>query len=90
MGRFLTRDTYTGEEDHALSRIEERGLSKRSIDRIVKKGKALSQDNGNKFAFVTKKGVAVVGKSGKLITAWGKANFDDNMKQIVKRLYGGK
>ena len=70
--------------DHALSRIEERGLSKRSIDRIVKKRKALSQDNGNKFAFVTKKGVAVVGKSGKLITAWGKANFDDNMKQIVK------
>ncbi len=65
-------------------------MSKKSINKIVKKGKALSQNNGNKFAFVTRNGVVVMSKEGKLITAWGKEYFDNNMKQIVRRLYGGK
>lgn len=76
--------------EHASKRIQQRGMSKKSINKIVKRGKALSQNNGNKFAFVTKNGVVVMSKEGKLITAWGKEYFDNNMKQIVRRLYGGK
>ena len=65
-----------------------RRIIKDMINSIVKNGKVLSQNGGNKFAYITQEGVAVVSKEGKLITAWGKDNFDDNMIKIVNELYG--
>jgi len=38
--------------------------------------------------FVTKEGVAVVAKDGKLVTAWSKEYFDSEMIEIVKKLFG--
>ena len=66
----------------------QRGLTPNMIKDFIKKGKVLSQDNGNKFVYVTRDGVAVISKDGKLITAWTSANFDSNMSRIVKLLFG--
>jgi hypothetical protein len=74
--------------EHGFERMAERGVTKDMINSIVKNGKVLSQNGGNKFAYITQEGVAVVSKEGKLITAWGKDNFDDNMIKIVNELYG--
>lgn len=74
--------------EHGLERMEQRGVTKDMVNDFVKNGKVLSQNEGNKFAFITKDGVAVVSKDGKLITTWGKDKFDDNMKEIVKMLWG--
>ena len=71
---------------HGLEQMEKRGLTKEMVDSFVKK--ALSQSNGEKFAFVTKEGSAVVTKDGKLITAWGSDDFDNNMVEIIKKLFG--
>lgn len=68
--------------------MEARGVTKGMVNLIVKNGKALSQNGGNKFAFIIQDGVAVVSKEGKLVTAWGKGNFDPNMVQIVNKLFG--
>ena len=74
--------------NHAWKRIQERGLTRQDIDDIVKNGKTLLQDSGNKFAYITKDGVVIIDKDGKIITAWGKNDFDDNMKMIVEKLFG--
>lgn len=58
------------------------------VEGFVKNGKVLSQSGGNKFAYVTKEGVVVISKDGKLITAWSSADFDENMISIVNALFG--
>jgi hypothetical protein len=63
---------------HAAERMQQRGINRKMVENIVKNGKVLSQNGGSKFAYITKKGVAVVNKDGKLITAWTSANFDNN------------
>ena len=74
--------------EHGYERIAKRGMSKEQVNTIVKNGKALSQNGGDKFAFITKEGVVVVSKEGKLITAWADSYFDDAMKNIIKALFG--
>ena len=63
-------------------------MSKEQVDTIEKNGKVLLQNVGEKFAFITKEGVVVVSKEGKLITAWADSYFDDAMKNIIKALFG--
>lgn len=66
----------------------QRWMSRSLIDDIVAGGKVLSQNGGNKFAYITKQGVAIVSKEGKLITAWSSEFFDSSMVQIIMRLFG--
>jgi pyocin large subunit-like protein len=73
---------------HGAERMKERGVSSEMVETWVKDGKALSQDNGNRYAFVTTEGVAVVSNDGKLITAWTKDTYDNQMKNVVNKLYG--
>lgn len=65
-----------------------RGMTQNMVNSVVKNGKVLSQNNGNKFMYITNKGVAIVRKDGKLITTWSADYFDLNMKGIVKQLFG--
>lgn len=74
--------------EHGAERMQQRGLTKEMVENIVKNGKVLSQDNGNKFAYITKEGVAIVSKDGKLITAWSSKDFDSSMLEIISRLFG--
>ncbi|MBO0477973.1 hypothetical protein DOK76_12945, partial [Vagococcus sp. DIV0080] len=74
--------------EHGMQRLQERGMSQIQVDEIVRNGKVLSQNDGAKFAYVTQEGVAVVSKEGKLVTAWGKNNFDDSMNKIIIGLFG--
>ncbi len=67
--------------EHGMSRLKQRGLSKSQVDDFVEHGKVLSQNEGEKFAFITEDGVAIVSKDGKLVTAWGKKDFDEGMKK---------
>ncbi|HGI6573682.1 TPA: LXG domain-containing protein, partial [Listeria monocytogenes] len=69
--------------EHGMSRLKQRGLSKSQVDDFVEHGKVLSQNEGEKFAFITEDGVAIVSKDGKLVTAWGKKDFDEGMKKII-------
>ncbi|WP_091012279.1 WXG100 family type VII secretion target [Paenibacillus amylolyticus] len=74
--------------EHGFSRMEKRGVTQDMVDDWVKNGKALSQNEGVKYAFITREGVAVVSKEGKLVTTWGKDNFDEGMTEIVEKIYG--
>ena len=74
--------------EHGAERMAQRGMSHEMIDSIVENGRTLSQSGGKKFAYISQEGVAVVSKDGKLITAWGKADFDENMLDIVEKLFG--
>ncbi|EHL5768827.1 LXG domain-containing protein [Listeria monocytogenes] len=74
--------------EHGMSRLKQRGLSKSQVDDFVEHGKVLSQNEGEKFVFITEDGVAIVSKDGKLVTAWGKKDFDEGMKKIIGKLYG--
>ncbi|EPC3157947.1 LXG domain-containing protein [Listeria monocytogenes] len=74
--------------EHGMSRLKQRGLSKSQVDDFVEHGKVLSQNEGEKFAFITEDGVAIVSKDGKLVTAWGKKDFDEGKKKIIGKLYG--
>ena len=74
--------------EHGMKRLQERGMSKMQVNEIVKNGKVLSQNDGAKFAYITQDGVAVVSKEGKLVTTWGKDNFDDSMNKIIVDLLG--
>jgi hypothetical protein len=67
--------------------MAKRGITQEMVDSYVKNGKALFQGNG-KYAFVYPDGVAVVTSSGKLVTTWSKLDFDSNMLEIIKKLFG--
>lgn len=71
---------WSEHSEHGMSRLKQRGLSKSQVDDFVERGKALSQNGGEKFAFITENGVAIVSKDGKLVTAWGKKDFDEGME----------
>ena len=75
---------------HGTDRMQQRGITHDMVDEIVKHGKVLSQDNGKKYAFITQEGVVILSKDGKLITAWSKENFDSNMIDIIKKLFGNR
>lgn len=68
--------------------MAERGVTRDMIKSTVQNGKVLSQNGASKFAYITQEGVALLSKQGKLITARGKDNFDSNMIEIVKQLFG--
>lgn len=71
--------------NHATSRMAERGLSQNTVSNIVKNGKAFLQP-GNKYLLVTKEGAAVVDSTGKLITAYSSAYFDETMLTLLRLL----
>lgn len=79
---------WSEHSEHGMSRLKQRCLSKSQVDDFVERGKALSQNGGEKFAFITENGVAIVSKDGKLVTAWGKKDFDEGMEKIIEKLYG--
>lgn len=71
--------------NHATSRMAERGLSQNTVSNIVKNGKAFLQP-GNKYLLVTREGAAVVDSTGKLITAYSSAYFDETMLTLLRLL----
>jgi len=79
---------WTQYAEHAAERMQQRGMTQEIVNNIVKNGKVLSQNNGNKFAYITQEGVAIVSKEGKLITAWSSEDFDSSMLEIISKLFG--
>nr|WP_253298428.1 polymorphic toxin-type HINT domain-containing protein [Paenibacillus sp. MSJ-34] len=73
---------------HGFDRMLERGVTTDMVNDWVRTGKALSQDGGKKFLFVTKDGAAVVAKDGTLVTVMHKHDFDEKMQSLVNTLYG--
>ncbi|MFZ5596788.1 MAG: RHS repeat domain-containing protein [Bacillota bacterium] len=73
--------------EHGFERMAQRGVTTDMVETWVANGKALSQ-GGNKFLFVSKEGAAVVTKDGKLVTTYSANDFDANMVNFVKKLYG--
>ena len=73
--------------EHGMERMNQRGLSHEFVESIIQNGKVLSQNSGSKFAYVTKEGVVILSKEGKLITTWGSAQFDDSMLEIISKLF---
>ena len=92
MGKYVKHPNikvdWSQYHQHGLEQMKKRGLTREMVDEFVKNGKVLSQNNGKKFVFVTREGVSVVTREGKLITAWGEKYFDVNMTQIIKILFG--
>lgn len=77
---------WSSATSHALSRMTERGVTNEMVENWVANGKALQQA-GDKLAFITRDGVAVVTNAGKLITAYGKDYFDPAMQKLVEMLF---
>lgn len=48
----------------------------------------MEQITNEKYAYVFPKGVVILRKDGKFITTRSEKDFDDNMKNIVKKLFG--
>ena len=74
---------------HGFRMLEERGISRESVETWINAGVPIEQASGQKYAFVTKDGVAIVRADGKLITAWSSEDFDEGMLEIIKKLFGG-
>lgn len=79
---------WTQYAEHAAERMQQRGMTQEMVNYIVENGKVLSQNNGNKFAYITQEGVLIISKEGKLITAWSNADFDSSMLEIINKLFG--
>ncbi|TLG76697.1 DUF6531 domain-containing protein [Culicoidibacter larvae] len=91
MGTYVARPENISAlyaEGHILQRMSERGITFEQINYWVNTGKALFQ-NGNKYAFITPEGVAVVDiATGKIVTAYPSSYFDETIKAIVKAIFG--
>lgn len=74
---------------HGFQMLEEWGIPKESVETWVNTGVPIEQASGQKYAFVTKDGVAIVRADGKLITAWSSEDFDEGMLEIIQKLFGG-
>lgn len=79
---------WTQYAKHGLERLAERGITQQMIDIWVQTGKVLQQGQ-DKFVYITREGVAIVTKTGKLVTAYSSVYFDQNMQSIVQALFGG-
>lgn len=73
---------------HSEDKLKERNISKSDVEKWVENGIPVEQIKNNKYAFVTKEGVAVVRKDGKFITAWSAIYFDKDMLEIIRKLFG--
>ena len=72
----------------AMERMEQRGMTVNMVNDIVENGRVLMQNNGDRFAFITREGVVILSREGRLITMWSSADYDSNMVEIVGRLFG--
>lgn len=73
---------------HAFEKNESRNISKTLVEDIINNGKSVEQITNEKYAYVSPKGVVILRKDGKFITTRSEKDFDDNMKNIVKKLFG--
>ncbi|MCP3747553.1 WXG100 family type VII secretion target [Paenibacillus sp. A3M_27_13] len=83
-----TQINWSNSSNHALERMQERGVTKEMADSWVENGKALSQNNGSKHLFFSKEGAAVVANDGTLVTVIPKSKYDDAYKALSKSLFG--
>jgi len=72
---------------HGTERMAHRGVTQSMVDNWVSNGKVLKQSSGNHI-YITKEGAAVLNSAGELVTTYPRANFDANMLDIVKQLFG--
>jgi len=72
---------------HGIQRMAERGVTKDMVELWVRTGKTLQQ-SGDRILYVTKQGAVVINKIGQVITAYTSKDFDENMKEIVIKLFG--
>lgn len=73
---------------HASEKMKSRNISKSLVKDIIKNGKSVEQIKNKKYAYVSPKGVVILRKDGKLITTWSEKDFDENMKNIVRKIFG--
>ncbi|MGX7417391.1 hypothetical protein ACWOFR_01165 [Carnobacterium gallinarum] len=92
MGKLISHPNITVDwslyAEHGLESLNKRGMSEELVESIVKNGKSLEQAGGNKCAFITKDGVVVISKEGKLVTAWSNDYFDGPMNELIIKLFG--
>ena len=74
-------------DTYAQGRMVERGITQEMVNVWVQTGKVLEQ-GANKLVYITKEGVAILTRAGQLVTTYTKADFDANMLDIIKRLFG--
>lgn len=73
---------------HSKDKLKERNINESDVENWIENGISVEQIKDNKYAFVTKEGVAIVRKDGKLITAWSSDDFDKEMLEIIRKLFG--
>ena len=78
---------WSATSDHAIKRLEERGISKLDVEYYIANGKVLEQ-SGRNYAFITEKGMAVLSEKGVLITTYSSRYYDETMKEVVSKLFG--
>ncbi|MDP9676562.1 hypothetical protein J2W97_002557 [Paenibacillus jamilae] len=83
-----TQIDWSNSSNHALERMQERGVTKEMADSWMENGKTLSQNNGSKHLFFSKEGAAVVANDGTLVTVIPKSKYDDAYKALSKSLFG--
>lgn len=74
-----------GFSGHAVNQAINRGVKTEAIHNTIKNPVAvLSQQGGNRFAYVSQDAVVVLDKKGNIVTIWGKDTFDYVVKQVLK------
>ena len=68
---YLHKNFYT----LAFERMQQRGVSRKDVEYFIKNGKVLKQA-GEKYAYITEKGMAVPSEKGTLITTYSSAYYD--------------
>ena len=68
---YLHKNFYT----LAFERMQQRGVSRKDVEYFIKNGKVLKQA-GEKYAYITEKGMAVLSEKGILITTYSSAYYD--------------
>jgi hypothetical protein len=61
--------------------------TKDMVNKWMSEGKVLEQSSGN-YIYISKEGVVVFNKSGKMITTYSSQHFDENMTNIIKQIFG--
>lgn len=85
---YKIKVNWEAPSSHSMKQLDKRNISKERVNYWVKYGAPVEQIKDYKYAYVTKEGVAVVDINGKLITAWSKKDFDEDMKKIIKKMFG--
>ena len=82
--------SIAGVNNYAAQRALQRGMTIESMNRVVSNPAVVLEQSGGKHLFLSNEGVVVLNQNGRVVTTYSRAQFDQAIESILRRVNGGR